>query len=226
MSPLHSTDYGLDPDRVSDPESLPRAARRRIGGRYAIDPFGLDPHLCDLAFPLVSTLVRVQVHGGEHVPSTGGAVIIANRGFGVAEPAALSVGVRRVTGRRLRVAGVPPTPLFGGTVRRFGAVGANPRDVSAILRAGHLVAVPLAPTWLRTGAGMPPLPLMVAMTRGPVIPAAVSPGGPLGLALRPWQVRFGAQVELDEPYPPGDPLGGARLAEAVRDAVAGLLGSS
>jgi hypothetical protein len=37
----------------------------------------------------------------------------------------------------------------------------------ACLRAGNLVAVPLAPTWLRTGAGMPPRPLLQAMANAP-----------------------------------------------------------
>jgi 1-acyl-sn-glycerol-3-phosphate acyltransferase len=225
MSPLHSADYGLDPDRVSAPEPLPQAVRRRVGGRYPVDPFGLDPQLCDLSAPVVAAAVRVEVHGGEHLPSSGGAVLVANRGFGIVEPAALAVAVRRATGRRLRVVGAPALPFVGAALRRLGAVGATPRDVSAVLRAGHLVAVPLAPTWLRTGAGTPPLPLMAAMTRGPVIPVAVLPGGPFGLALRPWKVRVGPRVELDEPFPPGDPLGGARLAEAVRDAVRSLLAS-
>ena len=41
--------------------------------------------------------------------------------------------------------------------------------------------------------------------------------------VRPWRVRFGAPVELEQPHEPGDPLGAAQLAEAVRDAVQGLL---
>ena len=226
MSPLHSRDFGIDPDRVSDPEPLPAALRRRAGGRYPTDPFGLDPHLCDLAFPLVSAVVRVEIAGGEHLPYEGGAVLVVNRGFGIGEPSALAVAVRRATGRRLRVVGAPGVPFVGGALRRIGAVAASPEDLAAMLRAGHLVAVPLAPTWLRTGAGTPPLPLLQAMTRAPVIPVAVVPGGPLGVPLRPWRVRFGEAVRLDEPYAPGDPLGAARLAEAVRDAVGGLLAAA
>lgn len=223
MSPLHAVDYGLDPDRVTHADSLAGAVRRRLEGRYAIDPFGFDPHLSDLLVPIVTAVVRVDIWGGEHVPASGAATLVANRGFGIAEPAALTVAVRRATGRRVRVVGASPLPFVSGLTRRLGAVSTSPRDLAGVLRAGHLVAVPLAPTWLRTGAGTPPLPLMQAMTRAPVIPVAVAPGGPLGTAIRPWRVRFGEPLSLDAGYEPGDPLAAARLAEAVRDAVAALL---
>jgi hypothetical protein len=216
-------DYGLDIDRIGEPDSLLAALRRRFGGRYPTDSFGLDPHLADLAAPVVTAIVRVAIIGGEHVPSDGGAVLVANRGFGVMEPSALAVAVRRVTGRRLRVIGAPTTPLVGGLLRRLGAISDSPRDLATCLRAGHLVGVPLRPTWLRTGAGTPPLPLMQAMTRAPAIPVAVQPGGPFGTAIRPWRVQFGPAVTLAEAHDPSDPLAAARLAEAVRDAVSHLL---
>ena len=151
-------------------------------------------------------------------------MLVANRGFGIFEPAAVAVAVERATGRRLRVIGAPTAPV------RRRPVPPPRRDLrqraatcATCLRAGHLVAVPLAPTWLRTGAGTPPLPLMQAMTRAPAIPVAVTPGGPFGTIVRPWRVRFGPVVTLDQPHDPGDPLGAARLAEAVRDAVSQLL---
>jgi hypothetical protein len=94
----------------------------------------------------------------------------------------------------------------------------------ACLRAGNLVAVPRAPTWLRRGAGIPPRPLLQAMTTAPIVPVAVTPGGPFGLAIAPWRVQFGPLVTLPDPYDPGDPLAAARFGEAVRDAVSDLLG--
>jgi 1-acyl-sn-glycerol-3-phosphate acyltransferase len=218
-----ANEYGLDIDRTSPPDSILRAVKRRWDGRYTVDPFGLDPQLADLTTPVVNLLVRVDVTGAEHVPDEGGAVIVANRGFGIFEPAALALAVRRATGRRLRVIGAPATPVFGALFRRLGAISDSARDLATCVRSGHLVAVPLAPTWLRTDAGMPPLPLMQAMTRAPAIPAAVTPGGPFGTPVRPWRVRFGPRVTVDEPFEPGDPLGAARLAEGVRDAVAQLL---
>jgi len=223
MSPLHAVDYGLDPDRVTHVDTLAGAFRRRFEGRYVIDPFGFDPHLSDLLVPVVTAVVRVDVRGGEHLPASGAATLVSNRGFGIAEPAAVTVAVRRATGRRVRVVGASPLPFASGLTRRLGAVSTSPRDLAGVLRAGHLVAVPLAPTWLRTGAGTPPLPLMQAMTRAPVVPVAVAPGGPLGTPIRAWRVRFGEPLSLDAGYEPGDPLAAARLAETVRDAVATLL---
>ena len=64
---------------------------------------------------------------------------------------------------------------------------------------------------------------MLAMTHVPIIPVSVTPGGPFGLAIRPWRVHFGSLVTLADPYDPDDPLAAARFAEAVRDAVSELL---
>ena len=61
------------------------------------------------------------------------------------------------------------------------------------------------------------------MTTAPIVPVAVTPGGPFGLAIAPWHVRFGPLVTLPDPYDPGDPLAAARFGEAVRDAVSELL---
>jgi 1-acyl-sn-glycerol-3-phosphate acyltransferase len=220
---LDTRDYGFDADRVAPAETILRALRRRFDGRYPVDPFGLDPQLCDLTAPAWSAALRVDIAGGEHVPARGPAVLVANRGFGVFEPAAVALAVQRTVGRRLRVVGAPSLPVLGRLTRRFGAIHSSEEDVSACLRSGHLVGVPLAPTWLRTGAGTPPLALMQATTHSPIVPVAVAPGGPFGTMLRPWRVAFGPLVTLPDPYDPGDPLTAARFAEAVRDSVRGLL---
>jgi hypothetical protein len=153
----------------------------------------------------------------------GPAAVVSNRGFGIFEPAVLGIAVRRVVSRRLRIVGAPSVPFVGGIARRLGAISASAPDMRACLRAGNLVAVPLAPTWLRRGAGIPPRPLLQAMTSAPILPVAVSPSGPLGTAFGPWRVRFGPLVTLPDPYDPDDPLAAARFGEAVRDAVSELL---
>jgi 1-acyl-sn-glycerol-3-phosphate acyltransferase len=224
LAALH--DDQLEVDRILDPVPFGTALRRRIDGRYPIDPFGYDPQLVDLVNPVFSSLLRVEITDGENLPKTGPAVLIANRGFGVAEPAVLGISVRRTVRRRLRITGAPTVPALGGIARRLGAISASAADLRACLGDGHLVAVPLAPTWLRSGAGVPPRSLMLAMTHVPIIPVAVTPGGPFGLAMRPWRVRFGSLVTLADPYDPDDPLAAARFAEAVRDAVSELLDQS
>ena len=154
----------LDVDRVGNGMPLVTALRRRFDGRYPIDPFGFDPQITDLITPVFTAAIRVEVEGGEHVPVKGPAAVVANRGFGIAEPAVLGIAVRRVVSRRLRIVGAPSVPVLGGLARRLGAISASAPDMRACLRAGNLVAVPLAPTWLRRGAGIPPRPLLQAMT--------------------------------------------------------------
>jgi hypothetical protein len=216
----------LDVDHIGGSVPLATTLRRRFDGRFPIDAFGFDPQIVDLVAPVFTSTIRVEIEGGENVPATGPAVLVANRGFGIAEPAVLGISVRRVVARRLRIVGAPAVPAWGGLVRRLGAISASAPDVRACLRAGNLVAVPLAPTWLRRGAGIPPRPLLQAMTSAPIVPVAVTPGGPFGTTLRPWNVRFGPLVTLPDPYDPGDPLAAARFGEAMRDAVAGLLDQS
>lgn len=211
--------HGIDADRSAPPASLVASLRRRIGGRYPIDPFGADPQLMDLVAPVVSAGVRVQVEHPNRLPAVGGALIVSNRGLGLLEPAALAAAVRSVTGRRLRVVGAPELPAIGPLLRKLGALGGRPTDVAALLRAGHLAAAPLAPTWLRSGAGEPPRALLAAILGFPVIPVVVLPGGPVGLPLRPWRVIVGEIVETEGDAVPGDALVAAELAERVRDAV-------
>jgi 1-acyl-sn-glycerol-3-phosphate acyltransferase len=216
----------LDVDHIGHVVPIGDALRRRIDGNFPVDPFGFDPHLVDLVSPLFTTLIRVEVEGGEHVPTTGPAAIVSNRGFGIAEPAVLGIAVRRAVARRLRIIGAPGVPGLSSIARRLGAISGSAPDMRACLCAGNLVAVPLAPTWLRRGAGIPPRPLLQAMTAAPIVPVSVTPGGPFGTAIAPWKVRFGTLVTLPDPYDPDDPLAAARFGEAMRDAVAGLIEQS
>ena len=213
----------LDVDHIARPEAPWDAVRRRVSGRYPVDPFGLDPQLADLVTPLFSAAVRVRVAGGEHVPSAGPAVIVSNRGFGFAEPSALAVAVNRASGRRLRVVGAPDFPVFGRATRRLGEISSSGPDVATALRAGHLVGIPLAHTWLRTGAGEAPLAVARALTLAPIVPAAVRPLGRFGTVIGSWAVTFGPMVTLADPYAPDEPLAAARFTDAMRRAVAALL---
>ncbi len=213
----------LDADRVVAPEPIWTALRRRLSGRYPVDPFGLDPQLADLCVPAFEAAIRVRLAGGEHVPVTGPTVIVSNRGFGVAEPAALGVAVQRASGRRLRIVGAPDLPVLRTVTRRLGAISSSGPDVASALRAGHLVGIPLAPTWLRTGAGDAPLEVARALTLAPIVPAAVRAVGRFGAVLGSWEVTFGPMVTLRDPYDPTDPLAAARFTEAMRRAVGALL---
>ncbi len=227
MSASPDTFPGVDDgDRVQALESPLTFARRRIDGRFQIDAFGGDAQLMDLTGLVLAWGVRVEIEHADRLPRIGGALLVANRGVGIIEPAALAIAVRQAVGRRLRVIGAPDAPLLGDVLRKIGAVGYRADDVAALLRAGHLAAAPLASTWLRSGAGAPPRELLAAILGYPVVPAAVLPGGPGPLPIRPWRVVVGPVVETTTGAVPGDTLAAAELAERTRTAVNRLLGAA
>ena len=224
MSASPETAPGVDDgDRVQPLESPLAFARRRLDGRFQIDAFGGDAQLMDLGGLVLEFGLRVEVEHAERIPRIGGALIVANRGLGILEPAAIALAVRLAVGRRLRIVGAPDSPVLGDVLRKIGAVGYRADDVAALLRAGHLAAAPLASTWLRSGAGAPPRELLAAILGYPVVPAAVLPGGPGPLPIRPWKVVVGPVVETATDAVPGDTLAGAELAERTRTAVNALV---
>lgn len=216
------TDYGIDTDRAQPLEAIPAFVRRRLGGRYPLDPFGGDPQLMDLASPLTGLVAPVDVYGGEYLPKRGGALLVANRGLGM-EPFALGNAVRKAVQRKVRLVGTSSLPVVEGISRKLGAIGTRQGDISAALRAGHLVAAPLGITWARSGAGEPPRGVVSAALGFSVIPVAVVPGGPFGLPVGRWRVRIGAPLGAIGGSRPGDALAAAELAERVRRAVDRLL---
>jgi hypothetical protein len=219
-----SSAFGIDVDRIDQRGTPPGdILRRRLDGHFPVDVFGSDPLVQDALAPLVEGAIRVDVRGAERIPRIGPALLVCNRGLGVAEPAALTVAVRRHAARRLRVVGAPDVPVIGPALRKLGAISYHPEDVAVALHDGHLVAAPLSPTWLRIGVGDAPRALLAAALGFPVLPVAVLPGGPLGLPIRPWRVRVGTPMEPAAGVARGDPLAAAELAERARHAVGVLL---
>lgn len=210
-------------DRTATAPSALEVMRRRIDGGYALDAFGADPQLQDLVAPVAERIIRVEVINPERIPATGPAALVANRGFGLAEPFVLALAVREAVGRRLRIEGSAPLPLVRDLSYKLGALGFSADDVRAALHAGHLVGIPLAPTWWRTGAGTPPREVMLACTGAPMIPVAIKPGGPFGLAVRPWRVIIGEPVAMPAGIAAGDPLVAAELGDRAQRAVRDLL---
>ncbi|MEX2255728.1 MAG: hypothetical protein WEC34_09845 [Acidimicrobiia bacterium] len=220
--------YGIDADRVLAVDGPAAWVRRRFEGRFAIDEFGGDPHLMDLLAPIPAAAIRVDVEHPDRLPRSGSALLVSNRGFGVAEPLVLGLAVRRAAGRRLRVVGAPEVPIVGPFTRKLGGVGYRPDDVAAVLRAGHHAGAPLGMTWLRSGAGEPPRALVAATLGFPVVPVAISAGGPFGIPIgiwptRPWKVVVGEPLVAPAGTTADDQLAAAELSEQVRNAVAELL---
>ena len=167
--------------------------------------------------------IRVDVRHGARIPRLGPALLIANRGPSPAEPLVLTAAVHRMTHRRVRIVGAPSLPFVSAMTHKLGGIGRRAGDVAAVLRAGHLVAAPLAPSWFGIGAGEAPRALIAATMGFRLYPVAVRPGGPARLPLRPWIVSVGAPLAPPEGTSLGDPLAAAELSESVRLAIAELL---
>jgi 1-acyl-sn-glycerol-3-phosphate acyltransferase len=128
-------------------------AQRRVRGDYAVDEYGFDPHLTDNALlpalaPLYERWFRVEVGGIEHVPDTGGALLVANHAGGLwaldAVMTATAVRREHPAGRHLRMLGADlifRTPLLGELARKVGVTFACTSDAERLLRAGELVGV-------------------------------------------------------------------------------------
>jgi len=218
--------YGIDADRLLASDSLVDALKRRFDGRYAVDEFGGDPHLQDLLLNPVVDRIRVEVRHGDRLPRLGPALLVANRSLGLAEPFVLTAAVHQRSRRRLRIVGTPTWPVVGTFTHKLGGIGGRAADVAAVLRAGHLTAAPLAPSWWGVGAGEVPRELLAATMGFPVFPVAIRPGGPLGLWLRPWVVAVGEPLSPPAGTSLGDPLVAAELAEAVQHAIAELMAAT
>ena len=191
----------------------------RLRGRYQLDPWGADPQLVDLLDPIVGVAWRVQATGTEHLPSSGPVVLVTNRRVGLAEPFIVGRAVRKATGRRVRFLGIPDVAPAGAVLRRLGGAVEHTAELAGLLRAGHIVALPLGQTWrkpLRAGpigadALVPALELAA-----PIVPVAVIGGEITGR----WRVAIGEAID-----PPASrtPLALAQVAEVARAGVQALL---
>ncbi|MFV1999312.1 MAG: 1-acyl-sn-glycerol-3-phosphate acyltransferase [Acidimicrobiia bacterium] len=132
--------------------SWPTLWRHLTLATYDPDAFGLDPVIAEMAWHLLNGFYydyfRVEVEGIEHVPTTGGAVIVANHG-GAALPydaamLTLSVMNELETPRRVRVIGTEifnMLPFVSHLYRKVGAAYATRDDARELLARGHLLGV-------------------------------------------------------------------------------------
>jgi 1-acyl-sn-glycerol-3-phosphate acyltransferase len=127
--------------------------RRRVTGNYRVDDFGFDPDLAEnVLLPAFRALYarwfRVEVNGIEHIPDTGGALLVANHSGGLwaldAAMTAVAVHSEHPAGRRLRMLAadvVFRTPGLSVLARRGGTTMACAADAERLLAAGELVGV-------------------------------------------------------------------------------------
>jgi len=127
-------------------------ARRRLTGDYQVDEFGLDEHLLESVLlpmlrPLSELWFRAEVSGIEHLPESGGALVVANHaGVLPLDGLMLQLAVhdrhpkQRVV-RLLAADLVFETPIVGGLARKAGHTLACPADAERLLRSGELAGV-------------------------------------------------------------------------------------
>jgi len=127
--------------------------RRRLTGRYELDEYGFDAELSDaVVLPTLRALYhqwfRVEVNGIEHIPATGGALLVANHSGGLLPLDAAMTGVavhdQTPSHRHLRMLGderVFSTPGLSVLARRMGVTLACTADAERLLNTGELVGV-------------------------------------------------------------------------------------
>ena len=126
--------------------------RRRITGDYPVDDFGFDPDLTEHVLlpplrPLYDTWFRVETRGLDHVPDTGGALIVANHSGTLpldAVMTSLALLDHHPARRHLRLLGadlVFSLPVLAPLARKSGNTLACQADAERLLTAGELVGV-------------------------------------------------------------------------------------
>jgi hypothetical protein len=193
--------------------------RRRFGGRYPVDEWGLDKDLVAAASPLLALRWNIDAIGADVLPRSGPVLLVANCRLGWSEPFVLGRGIRLATGRFVRVAGVPDVAPLGPAMRSLGGVLARPDEIAGVLRAGQMAGVVLGQSVRRrhhAGAVRADLLAPALSTGADVVPVALI-GRELG---RSWRLVVGPAIE--HPTSRG-PLGAADLAERVRSGVQSLL---
>ena len=126
--------------------------RRRLTGDYEVDEFGFDRDLTEHVLappfrPLYDKWFRVEVSGLDHVPSKGGALVVANHSGTVAMDSvmtSLALLDHHPAHRHLRMLGadlVFRTPGLGPIARKAGHTLACNPDAERLLTAGELVGV-------------------------------------------------------------------------------------
>ncbi|HZA04524.1 MAG TPA: lysophospholipid acyltransferase family protein [Propionibacteriaceae bacterium] len=125
-------------------------ARSRLTGDYAVDEFGFDPEFTTKIYlpllrPLVQSWFRVEVRGGENLPTSGSALLVSNHaGTLPLDGMILQAVVYDEIARHVRMLGADlifKTPYAHDLARRTGTTLACQEDAERLLAGDQLVAV-------------------------------------------------------------------------------------
>jgi 1-acyl-sn-glycerol-3-phosphate acyltransferase len=127
------------------------AVRRRLGGVYEVDDYGLDREFLDAVLPVVQFLYqhywRVDVSGIDNLPAEGPALLVSNHsGVLPFDGAMISTAILNEMhpprlARALVADWFPTLPLVSILLQKTGQVQANPHNALRLLQQGELVAV-------------------------------------------------------------------------------------
>jgi 1-acyl-sn-glycerol-3-phosphate acyltransferase len=126
--------------------------RRRVTGDYPIDDFGFDADLTEHVLlgalrPLYDKYFRVEARGLDNIPSTGGALVVANHSGTVPVDALmtqLAIYDHHPAKRHLRMLGadlVFRTPVIAPLARKSGSTLACNEDAERLMSSGELAGV-------------------------------------------------------------------------------------
>jgi 1-acyl-sn-glycerol-3-phosphate acyltransferase len=126
--------------------------RRRVTGDYPIDDFGFDPDLTEHVMlaamrPLYERYFRVEARGLDNIPSTGGALVVANHSGTIpidSMMTQLAIYDHHPAKRHLRMLGadlVFRSPVIAPMARKGGATLACNEDAERLLSGGELAGV-------------------------------------------------------------------------------------
>lgn len=125
--------------------------KRRLKGEYYTDAYGYDPEFYEVIKPLLDFLFdqywRVTVHGIEHVPSEGPALLVSNHsGVLPWDGAMVSLAVQKEHPNPRLVRGLyanwfPSLPFLSLILTKMGMVLAHPDNGRRLLNEGELVLV-------------------------------------------------------------------------------------
>jgi 1-acyl-sn-glycerol-3-phosphate acyltransferase len=125
-------------------------ARTRLLGDYSVDEFGFDPEFTTKIYlPLLRQLAeswfRVEVRGGENLPTDGSALLVSNHaGTLPIDGMILHTVVYDEIGRHVRMLGADlifKTPFSHDLARKTGSTLACQEDAERLLGSNQLVAV-------------------------------------------------------------------------------------
>ena len=148
--PVSAEPVSAEPRWYQELADLLAFASRRLTGDYAVDEFGFDPDLADhvllpLLRPLYRSWFRFEVTGIDHLPATGGALVVANHSGTLPLDTlmtAMAVHEEHPAGRHLgMLAGdlLFRIPVLGSLCRKSGQTLACVPDAERLLSSGELV---------------------------------------------------------------------------------------